>query len=279
MLNACVDLCDQIELCVQPNGGGRVDFVLAEPLTLAWIAPQALATLRDPERNIAALAARRFIEQFAPASSVSIQLKKYIPCGAGLGGGSSDAAAVLRALARLYEVPLDSLAQLALELGADLPFFLGRGVACVSGIGEQVEEIDADQLLGEQCLLVLPPYHLSTREVFAGEAHAARSYTAALDERTQITPDTVVGLMRNDLEQSAVSLCPELGKLLKELRALSAFCVGMSGSGSALFAMPKQTPAAPARLRELKESCARYGALVQETHFCRILEPRISPHI
>src|SRR5207245_10748885 len=101
------------------------------------------AGLGSDEQNLAVRAARAFMAEFVIVAEVRIDLRKEIPAGAGLGGGSSDAGAILRMLARLYHVDdRDRLAGIAAKIGADVPFFLDPAPARVRGIGELIEPLD-----------------------------------------------------------------------------------------------------------------------------------------
>jgi 4-diphosphocytidyl-2-C-methyl-D-erythritol kinase len=159
---------------------------------------------------------------------VRIRLAKSIPAAAGLGGGSSDAGAVLRALSARFPEALGApaLAQLALSVGADVPFFLAPAPARVGGIGERIEPLARFGPLA--CLLANPGLPLSTAAVFA-----------AWDARPVPAPpafDRALGLdLANDLEAAAERLCPAIAPLRQRLLAAGARAVALSGSGPTLF--------------------------------------------
>jgi 4-diphosphocytidyl-2-C-methyl-D-erythritol kinase len=196
--------------------------------------------------NLAAEAARRFLALTEADRIVRVSLRKRIPTGAGLGGGSSDAGAVLRALAEACALPAASLAELAVGLGADVPYFLDPRPAIVSGIGERIEPIA--RLPGFCVLLVNPGISLATADVFrafdrGGDALTlARSgYTMRALLRLQGDPGALSGtleeLLVNDLEPAAVRLCPQIAELRERLRDLGAEATGMSGSGATVFGL------------------------------------------
>jgi 4-diphosphocytidyl-2-C-methyl-D-erythritol kinase len=202
------------------------------------------AGVPEDDTNLAARAARRFLEAAGLDLRVEIELDKRVPAGAGLGGGSSDAAAVLRALDawRPGAVAAGTLHELALGLGADVPYFLDPRPARVSGVGERREPLALPALC---LLLVNPGLALSTAEVFrafdalvpdprAPGPGDARSETGALHVRG--APDLS---LRNDLEPAAIRLCPAIRRLRAQLAGLSprALGVGMSGSGPTLYAV------------------------------------------
>ncbi len=201
------------------------------------------------EENLAARAARGFLDAAGLCAVAVVRLSKRIPIAAGLGGGSSDAGAVLRALAALCPdaVAPRVLAALALRLGADVPYFLDPRPARVRGVGERIEPLAA---LPPLCLLLAHPgVPLATAEVYrAYDALGAGSRDAAAAGSGPALPP---GLdLRNDLEPAALRLCPPLGRLRRQLRELCPHGVGMSGSGPTLFALfpgPEQAEAAARR--------------------------------
>lgn len=249
MLNVGVSLCDRVRLQTQAAG-----------VSLSVSGPRADAAdrgLSDPARNLAARAAQAFLRRFGVNGGVSIALEKFIPAGAGLGGGSSDAAAVLRAMCALFDVEFRAageraagqLSEIALELGADVPYFLRMGCAVVEGIGETVRAYDVPALHGHPLLLLLPPFPLLTKEVYAAfdrhsrfspsdpalEMFEQRMAQGALGEELH---RTLFGLVENDLEDAAVDCEPRMRALLDLVRGQEGGAGGMTGSGSALFFIP-----------------------------------------
>ena len=188
--------------------------------------------------NLAVRAAEAFLEETGLGLSIEIELRKHIPVAAGLGGGSSDAGAVLRALARHAPdaVPAPRLAALALSLGADVPFFLDPRPARVGGIGERIEPCGPLPALA--LLLVNPGVPLSTAEVFAAfDALDPQPGPPLPPDPSQVLGggDALAALLHNDLECAALRLRPELRRLRRDLVGLGALGVGMSGSGPTLF--------------------------------------------
>ena len=215
---APLDLADQIGLEITPSNRPEVTLALAG----------APAGVPADATNLAVRAAADFLAAAGLARAVRIFLTKSIPAAAGLGGGSSDAGAVLRALAASFPDALEepALARLALRLGADVPYFLAPCPARVGGIGERIQPLADFAPLA--CLLVNPGVPLSTAAVFAAfDARPARSPPAL---------DRELGLdLGNDLEPAAERLCPPIAALRERLRALGARAVGLSGSGPTLF--------------------------------------------
>ena len=240
-----LDLGDDAELEVAP---ARVSSVA---LTLA---PGPVAGVPGDASTLAYRAAEAFLEVAGRAGctgSVRIRLHKRIPAAAGLGGGSSDAGVVLRSLARLFPAALSAkaLGELALDLGADVPFFLDPRPARVSGIGERIEPLTGWPAFS--LVLANPGLPLATAEVFRvfDSLHLDRSLERApLDPRllslgpgpTRTGVDATPALawshlLENDLESAAIRLCPPVARLREQLRGAGARAVGMSGSGPTLF--------------------------------------------
>jgi len=237
-----IDLFDYVMVQVTPSTASQVS-LRCEP-------PHAAPSGAD---NLAARAAECFLRHSGAAARVAITLIKQIPAGAGLGGGSSDAAAVLRVLNALRRnaVASSDLMAWALELGADVPFFLFGCPARVSGIGEVLEPW-ADMIV-EPLVVAFPGTGLSTPAVYA-------KYDDLLTMSDP--PSTIRGLTsgpepphsywRNDLEAAACLVQPELGVLKGRLRSLGAESVMMTGSGSAVFGQWRRWDDARAAAEQLR---------------------------
>jgi 4-diphosphocytidyl-2-C-methyl-D-erythritol kinase len=188
------------------------------------------------EDNLASRAALAFLRTTGIDVGVRIELEKRIPSGAGLGGGSSDAAAVLRALNAMTGWPLRGapLTALALELGADVPFFLFGRPARMRGIGE---ELDAwTPPFDCPLVVVFPGVGLSTRNIYAGYDDSLTT-NRPLSKIRGLTVGHVPlrSIFVNDLEAAAFRVQPALWKVKERLRALGAEGTLMTGSGSAVF--------------------------------------------
>jgi 4-diphosphocytidyl-2-C-methyl-D-erythritol kinase len=172
-----------------------------------------------------------------------IRLEKRIPSEAGMGGGSSDAAATLLALNTLWELDfsLAKLAAIGLTLGADVPFFLYQSHAWVEGIGEQITPLQLPQSLeNKRFLVVKPTVGVSTLAVFSSQKLARDTKTATIagfaawtELNAQQQCLSLFGC--NDLQPVAEDLCPEITQALNWLAALGLKS-RMTGSGSAVFA-------------------------------------------
>jgi len=211
--------------------------------------------------NLAVRAAAAFLEAARLCRSVRLRLAKRIPSGAGLGGGSSDAGAVLRGLAACFPDALgaEALGRLALALGADVPFFLDPRPALVSGIGERCEPLGVGWP-PHVLLLANPGESLSTAHVYAAFDATPPPAAAAASLRAQLAAgEDLAALLRNDLEPTAERLCPAIGRLREALFEVGARAVGLSGSGATLFGVFPSVAQAEAGLRRLP--AARFPGL------------------
>lgn len=194
----------------------------------------------DPENNLIIRAFRllRSHYQFPP---VDITLHKQIPFGAGLGGGSSDAAFMLKALNELFElkIPTRKLEQLAARLGADCPFFIRNEPVYATGIGNVFIPIDLS-LRDYWLLLVKPDIHVSTAEAYAGITPAQSEIS--LTELIKLPVETWKNCIKNDFEKSVFEKQPEIGKLKNQIYDLGALYASMSGSGSSVYGIFNEKP-------------------------------------
>lgn len=194
------------------------------------------------EEDLVVRAARLLQPQLHESRGVRIGIHKQIPYGAGLGGGSSDAAAVLMGLNRLWSLGLrkQELADLGLKLGADVPFFVTGQPALVSGVGEEIEELSPWQQL--YFVLISPQISVSTKDIFT-HPHLQRD-TPVLDfeEISNALGDyeAVVDLMartHNDLQEPAFLLQPDLRAMTEMIRQELQVEARMTGSGSNFFVL------------------------------------------
>lgn len=177
--------------------------------------------------------AARLMQRFAPSKGVRISVRKNIPDGAGMGGGSSDAATCLIALNRLWNInkKRNELLNLALELGADVPFFIFGRTAFAEGVGEVLMPVAIDDFEG---LVVFPGASVPTAEVFKSP------YLTRNTDSIRITNSSSAALLRlpldfghNDLEPVAADICPLVKEAINCLKQLGK--ARMTGSGSAVF--------------------------------------------
>ena len=179
------------------------------------------------EDDLAVRAAHALKSATGARSGVDIEVTKRIPLGGGLGGGSSDAASVLLALNRMWnlDLPRTTLAEIGLALGADVPFFLQGEPAFASGVGEVLRPVTLPPMW---IAVIVPAVNVSTAAIFVAP------------ELTRDAPSAIInvfseGYGRNDLQAAAVARHPEIGAALAELRKRSPHA-RMTGSGSSVFA-------------------------------------------
>jgi 4-diphosphocytidyl-2-C-methyl-D-erythritol kinase len=225
-LVAFVDLADTLD--VRP----------ADRLSLKLAGPQAAGLAGDPD-NLVLKAARCLAERAGLAPRAAIRLGKHIPVAAGLGGGSADAAAALRALSELWRIalPEEELFDLAASLGADVPMCLAGCTALVSGIGERLKPAPA--LPPAAILLVNPGTALPTRDVFeARRGPFSTAVPVTRPWRDMVEFAAALTARGNDLSDAAISLRPVIADVLAFLRnSDGARYAGMSGSGATCFAL------------------------------------------
>lgn len=213
--------------------------------------PFARAIAGEPE-NICLRAIRTYREAGGVIGPLSVRLEKHIPVGAGLGGGSSDAATILRYLDRyaINRLAPDALTALALEIGADVPVCLAGTAQHMTGIGEQLRPIDPAP--HGHVVLARPDASLSTIAVFRKFAGLRVGVNPVPDLPPPSSDPRQIVHCGNDLTAAAMNLCPEISDVMGELaRCDGVEAVQMSGSGSVCFALfpdPALANAGAARL-------------------------------
>lgn len=187
----------------------------------------------DPEDNLVVKALRAIRGQ-GPVPRLDIRLTKQIPTGAGLGGGSSNAAATMLAASEAGRLPATAADEAAPSVGADVRLFLVGGSVMVTGAGDVVEPVQPP-LSGFAMAVAVPPFEMSTVEVYRrwdlmqgpmGEIIADRSLPPSLRNGIPI---------RNDLTPAAIDIEPSLADFMADLRSQWGVPVGMTGSGSGCF--------------------------------------------
>ena len=243
---------------VRPDGYHLMDMVM-QPISLAdeielFQAPD-LSIFTDgnpPSRadssNLAWRAADLPRLECGVRDGARISLHKSIPMGAGLGGGSADAAAVLIGLNRLWRLGLSSrrLEELGLSLGADVPFCLRGGLVRTRGIGELLE--DRVCAINYWLLGFQPCHALSTREIFEGfhasESHLRPDTEQVLSALSSGNASMLSASIGNVLESVSAVRCPEIPEAVSLLKSAGAFAAQMTGSGSAVFGVFRSRPLA-----------------------------------
>ena len=227
-------------LVVFPEVGDRILIKASSRLSLDIEGPFASAIKAQPSDNLVYKAAQLLAEHVPAASGAMIGLEKRLPVAAGVGGGSADAAAALRALARLWGISPTraQFSGLALSLGADVPMCLEEAPARVRGIGEIVEPVTA--FPSGAIVLVNPRIELPTPAVFAALQKRDNKPMPDMPTRFDNMKDLAGWLKtcRNDLQNPAISLAPQIADVLSVLSAQPETLLSrMSGSGATCFAL------------------------------------------
>ncbi len=218
---APISLFDRLHFEPADNG---IDFSCSDP------------TLPTDGTNLVVKAAKALLEEAGSTQGVKIHLEKQIPAAAGMGGGSSDAAATLLGVRDLFGIDIDNrkLHELALGLGADIPFFLKQSACLAEGIGEELTPYNVKA--GIALALVKPRQGLATPEVY-------RALNWPLTQKVKLNklppsiggPESACAVLCNDLEAPAMRLMPQISECKGFLREQGAVGALMSGSGPTVF--------------------------------------------
>ena len=213
-----------------------------------------------PTDNLIYKVYKRMQEHFPQIGNVKITFKKNIPFGAGLGGGSSDAAHMAIALNEIFSLGLtgEQLAEEVRPLGADCPFFIYNTPCYAEGIGDKLLPITLD-LSGLRLVMIKPNCSVSTKETYAGivrHPEAEGQIKQALEEGQTLTD--MCPLLINDFEQTVFPIHPEIAEIKQRLLSAGAIYAAMSGSGSTVFGLFQHNPEGrtDAQLRLLHEEFA-----------------------
>jgi 4-diphosphocytidyl-2-C-methyl-D-erythritol kinase len=232
-----IPLCDTLEVTLQDDAtrertGGRLIF------------EQDGMELNDDgrlERNLVVRVLRRVQERFGVTDALRVYLKKTIPSGAGLGGGSADASFMLKMLVEMFHLPLSTqeMIEMMATIGADCPFFILNRPVYAQGIGELMEEIPLS-LKDYHLALVKPNDHISTAEAFA---HIVSHYpeNRVKDVIRRPVPEWRDRLV-NDFEASIFPQHPTVVQIKETLYRLGADYATMTGSGSSIVGLFKTPP-------------------------------------
>ena len=186
------------------------------------------------DNNLVVKAYRLFKKDFPNMGSINIHMYKHIPTGAGLGGGSADAAFMLKLLNEKFKLNLstEKLEEYAAILGADCAFFIQNKPVFASGIGNIFEEINLS-LKGYYLVLVKPDIFVSTKDAFANIIPMKPNHS--LKEIIRMPVETWRATMKNDFEDSVFKKFPEIAAIKDKLYDMGAIYASMSGSGSSVF--------------------------------------------
>jgi 4-diphosphocytidyl-2-C-methyl-D-erythritol kinase len=221
--------------------------------------PEIKVTCRHPavpdgENNLAYRAARLLLARAKSDQSIGIRIRKRIPVGAGLGGGSTDAAATLVGLNRLLKLRLSDaqLERLALRLGADVPFFIRARPARARGIGERLSPLG--RMIRLWIVIVYPGFAVSTAWVYENLPRKLTKHSLNTSITNSSTAfDNLATLLVNDLESVTLKRYRKISSIKQKLLRLGAVGSLMSGSGSSVFGLFRSKRKAEEAFRRLRQ--------------------------
>ena len=225
------------------------------------------------ERNLVYKAAKLLMDEFQVKGGVTIKLEKFIPVAAGMAGGSSDAAATLVGINRLFKLGLSEreLMDRAVKIGADVPYCIMRGTALAEGIGEQLTVLPK----APNCFVLLakPKVHVSTKFVYGNLRAGELSYHPDIDGQIQAIRDgdfyKMAELMGNVLETVTVPAFPVIREIKDTMLHYGAVNAMMSGSGPTVFGLFDDRTKAKAAYSRL-----RGGSIAKEVFLTRFFHNR-----
>lgn len=232
-----IDVCDELRFVVRQDGELHLStrFAPIDGMTPAGEDAAPLQQTWPDEADLCVRAARLLQRHTGCSLGADIAVCKRIPVGGGLGGGSSDAATALMALNALWKLSLSAqeLADLGLELGADVPFFLHRDNAFARGVGEQLTSLD---LPAAWYVVLVPPIAVPTASIFTARDLTRDSKSVTIESFSAASGyDSPAEFGRNDLEAVACRLHPAIQAHVEWLKAFNK-AARMTGSGSCVFA-------------------------------------------
>lgn len=250
----------------RPDGYHDIESVL---VPIPWhdvlhvdVAESDSFTSSDPllptdDRNLCVRAVARFRDHYGETPPVRVHLEKNLPVGAGLGGGSSDAAAVLRALAQLTGVKATSpdLLAIAASIGSDVPFFMHEPgdeprIALATGRGEVLTPLQLD--LPFEVVIATPDVSISTADAYAGVTPNAKDRPPLVELVGRNPPEAWRGALVNDFEPFIFAAFPQLSAVKDTLYGSGALYASLSGTGSSVYGLFADRDAADDARRALR---------------------------
>jgi 4-diphosphocytidyl-2-C-methyl-D-erythritol kinase len=256
-LFCALELAD--EIAISRTSGG-VSLAVDPPTDQPGAAPD----LGPIEANLAYRAAALFMQEAPLDRGVHIRLVKRIPVGAGLGGGSSDAAAVLRALNELRSTPIpaQALLDLGARLGSDVPFFItGAPLALAWGRGERIAPLPP--LAPAAVVLAIPPERVATADAYA--AFAADGAPSPMVVRMPASWSDIANLAHNDFEATVFSWHPRLGAVRAMLEDAGAYVARLTGTGSVVFGLFADAAGAAAAADRIIDAYPDIDTIITQT--------------
>lgn len=190
------------------------------------------------EDNLVYKVVKKMFEIYNLPNGIMIKIKKNIPIGAGLAGGSTDAASVMIAISKIYKlnISIEELRNIALEFGTDIVYCLENKLALVEGIGEKITTLD--RKIKSDILIINPNINISTKEIF-NLFDENKNYSSKLSKE-EIENLPIEDLLSNDLEEITFSKYQDVREIKKELKEKKIENVLMTGSGSTVFVLGKK---------------------------------------
>ena len=229
-----------LETLMMPTGLCDVLEVIVSPDAKFLFTTSGLKINSEKTQNLVIKAWDMLRDKFQ-LPPVKIHLHKVVPMGAGLGGGSSDAAFTIKNINSLFNLKLSKkeMQAFALELGSDCPFFIENKAVIARGRGELFEKVKLD-LKGFKIVIVKPDFHIDTADAYS---QIITSFKATpLKEIIEMPIDIWKGLLTNDFEKPVFEQFPSIKNIKEELYKMGATYTSMSGSGSAVFGLFKDVP-------------------------------------
>jgi 4-diphosphocytidyl-2-C-methyl-D-erythritol kinase len=216
------------------------------------------------KKNLVYRAAQMILKKSEYKGGLHIDITKEIPLGAGLGGGSSNAATTLKALDQLLEIglPTKELMKMGLGIGADVAFFFLDGAAVASGIGERLKKIELPDLW---FVLINPNFEVSTHWAYQNFVLTKRHFHFNLQGFVK-TPEEISGLLWNDLEGVVSHKYPQIEGMKKMLLSAGALGALMTGSGPTVFGIFSGKREAEKAFKKLEDKVGRRGWIILKTH-------------
>ncbi len=239
-----VTLADEVKVAVSAAGGDEVEISCDDP------------SVPTGEDNLVYRAVQALRASGVPARSLSVFIRKRIPAGGGLGGGSSDAAAVMKGIDYLSgcDLPVEALRQAGLRVGADVPFFFMEQACLAEGIGEKLSPLEISHDVW--FLIGFPGIAISTKRVYEALDLELTKQEAQVNMPFNLKGDTPLDgggwALVNDLESPVFVWYPSLGEFCNKLKILGALEARMTGSGSSIFGVFKDKAAAMAAMSGIR---------------------------
>jgi 4-diphosphocytidyl-2-C-methyl-D-erythritol kinase len=214
--------------------------------------------------NLVYRAAQMILKKSEYKGGLHIDIRKEIPLGAGLGGGSSNAATILKALDQLLEIglPTKELMKMGLSIGADVPFFFLDGAAIATGVGENLKKIELPDL---SYVLINPNFEVSTRWAYENFILTKRHFHFNLQGFVK-TPEGISCLLWNDLEGVVSHKYPQIEGIKKLLLSAGASGALMTGSGPTVFGIFSGKREAEKAFKKLEHQVRRSGWIILKAH-------------